>query len=179
MERDKPPLDMKSQNFEQFYTAYYARVLRYVRKRVRNAQDAEDLVCDTFLYCYDHFDTYDEQKANLATWLYVILDSRLKNYYRDQRESVDFDALENVLWTDDYLERAIERDEARQMVAKALMHLPEIQRKLVILRYFYNCSTAAMAEETGLSAGNVRTTLSRALKKLEKYCHDLGYGKEE
>lgn len=156
-------------NFEEFYKKFYARAYAYTMRKIQNSQDAEDLVCNVFLYCYDHFSEYSESKASIGTWLYLILNSRIKNHYRDKKQYVALEAIDEFLGSyDNDLAKAVELEEMRTALAKALEALSEIQRQIVIYRYFQDCTTAEMARRVGLTEGNVRTQLSRALAKMKK-----------
>lgn len=157
-------------SFEEFYKRFYRRTYCYVKSKIGHIQEAEDLTCDVFLYCYKHFAEYNPEKASIETWLYVIVNSRIKNYYRDRKSSVDIDSLTDVLPDENVpLERAMELENMRQLLAVALKALSPVQREIVILRYFHGDDTNTVAEKLGLQSGNVRTTLSRALDRLEKY----------
>lgn len=167
-------------DFEHFYMAYYNEASRFVMKHINNVHDAEDVLSDTFLYCYDHFSDYDPKLASERTWLYLVLKSRVQNYYRGRRETEPLDVIDFQRPEErDYMSEAAELQELRDVLAEALSLLPEKQRKLVVLRYFSDCSTQEMAERTGMSPGNVRTTLSRALDAIAKIMNSKGYGKEQ
>lgn len=154
--------------FEQFYSRYYCQVLLYVMKKVGNRETAEDLTAEIFLYCYSHYDDYDSEKSALSTWLYLKVNSRIKNYYRDRKESVDISELENQLAGDDTdMSRSLYLEQLRDFVADALETLPERQQRIVILRYFRDKSSAEIAEIMEMTPGNVRVQLSRALDKLQ------------
>lgn len=157
-----------SQLFEQYYQKYYLQSLRYVHKRIQNLHDAEDLVGDSFLYCYEHYTEYDPNKASFATWLYLVVNSRIKNYYRDRKETVELDSVSELLRTlsADSVEQAIELSRLRELLYQALNNLTETQRQIVIMKYFHNYSSKKIAERTGVSEGNVRVILSRALFRL-------------
>ena len=156
--------------FENFYNQFYFRVFRYVHSKIGHVEDAEDLTCDAFLYCYDHFSEYDPQKASIGTWLYLVVNSRIKNYYRDKKEFFELDSFQEILADENIcMERALQLEDTRQMLARGLKTLSPTQREIVILRYFYECDTNTVAQRLGLQPGNVRTTLSRALDRLEKY----------
>ena len=58
-------------------------------------------------------------------------------------------------------------------LGRGLDALPERQRRIVELRYFREWSNAEIARELGLTEGNVRVILSRALDKLEDVCKDF------
>lgn len=168
-------MSIRNDQFEYFYNNYYFRALSLVTKKLSNRQDAEDLIADSFLYCYDHFDSYDESKASLGTWLYIIIGTRIKKYYRDRKQTVDLEEIQELADTDSTLiERAAELTEIRSALADALLLLPENQRKLVVLRYFRCLSTSEAAAVMKMSEANVRTQLSRALAKIKQYFISIG-----
>lgn len=155
--------------FEPLYQQYYSPSIKYTMKKIQNMQDTEDIVCNAFLYCYEHFAEFDPAKSCFSTWLYLVINSRIKNYYRDKKPVIE---LENVreaeLDTMCSVEDAIELSLKRSQIAKALERLSEIQRRVVIMKYFQHCSSRQIAEKTGLSEVNVRVTLSRAISQLRK-----------
>lgn len=157
--------------FEEFYRQYYAQVFGYVQKRLCSREASEDFCSDVFVYCFEHYQSYDPKRSKLSTWLYLIVNSRLKNYYRDKRETVEFGELENVLFDDsDVMDRAVYAEQLRSFLAKALLDLNEKQRKAVVMRFFQNLEYSEIADELGVSAGNARVILSRALDKLAESC---------
>ena len=57
---------------EKIYLEYKEKVFRYVRAKVENAADAEDVTSDIFLKIQTSLGSYDEEKATLSTWIYTI-----------------------------------------------------------------------------------------------------------
>jgi len=162
--REKPP-------FEEVYSRYYPGVLSYIRGKLDNAQDAEDLCSDAFLYCFDQYEKYDPEKSAVSTWLYLVVNSRIKNYYRDHRTNADIDELSNILPDEGQdMEQAVYLEQLRDTLAKAIATLPERQQKIVIMSYFQKLTSSEIAERLGLSPVNVRVLLNRSLSKLEPYC---------
>ena len=167
MHIDKPP-------FDSVYDQYYFSVFRYVKNRLANPQDAEDLTAEVFLYCFSHYDDYDPEKSSLNTWLYLVASSRLKNHYRDRRDWVDMEEVEAFLFAEGQeLERAVYLEQLRTALAGALDLLPDRQRKTVVLRYFKEWDYARIADELGTTEGNVRVILSRAIDQIGKKCSEL------
>ena len=159
----KPP-------FESVYEDYYQGVLRYLLKHTGKMQDAEDLAAETFLYCYQNYDSYDPAKSSIPTWLYLVAGSRLKNYYRDRKEHVEISELEERLFAEESdMERAAWLDELRRMLAEQMQTLPKRQQKAIVMRFFQNKSTDEIAAALDVSPGNARVLLSRALDKLERH----------
>lgn len=155
-------------SFEDVYEKYYPGLYAYIVKKVGSREDAEDLTGEVFLYCYDRYDSYDPQKSAVSTWLYLVANSRIKNFYRDKKASVDIETLENLLSqeTDD-MDKAVFLQQLRTRLAAALETLPERQRKIVILRYFKERSFEDIASELEITPGNVRVLLSRGLNRLK------------
>lgn len=161
--KGKPP-------FQEFYSTYYQKVVFYINKKISNPFDAEDLASEIFLYCYSHYDDYDPQKSALSTWLYLIVNSRIKNHYRDAKTYVDLESLVGVLSDDTVdMDACIYLQQMKQQLEKAMNRLSDRQRQIVKMRYFEEKSNAEVAAALGMTQINVRVQLSRALDILEKY----------
>lgn len=160
--------------YEAFYSTYYDRILKYLKRKCARPQDAEDLTSQVFLYCYQNFSKYCASKASMASWVYMIANSRFKNYCRDRKVFSDIDGMAEFL-TDEQsdVDSALMLDELREQIALGLLKLSERQRTIVVLSYFKNMSAAEIGSMLDMSPGNVRVQLSRALKKLEAELQDL------
>lgn len=165
-------------SFEDFYQQNYNRALNYVRNKITVSEEAEDLVSDVFLYCYNHFDSYDPVKSSPTTWLYLIINSRIKNYYRDHSITyVDFESVADTMQDQGInLDQGIYIEQLHNALMTAIHNLPQRQQQIVMMRYFENRTSDEIALKLGLSPGNVRVLLSRALNKLSTY--NDGYWKE-
>lgn len=165
-------------SFEDFYQQNYNRALNYVRNKIIVNEDAEDLVSEVFLYCYNHFDSYDPEKSSPITWLYLIINSRIKNYYRDHNDIyVDFESVADTMQDHGInLDQRIYLEQLHNALMTAIHSLPQRQQQIVLMRYFENRSSDEIALKLGLTPGNVRVLLSRALNKLSTY--NDGYWKE-
>lgn len=160
--------------FEEFYRNNYSKTVQYINKKIGSLQDAEDLASEIFLYCFHHYQDYNPQKSSQSTWLYLITNSRIKNFYRDTRIFVDLESLVGILPDDSPdMDACIYLDQLKIIVHNALNQLPEYQQKIVTMRYFENRSSSEIGAHLGISPVNVRVQLSRALNTLEKLCNDL------
>lgn len=163
-------------SFDSFYQAHYSQVLKYLNAKMGNMQDAEDLTQDIFTYCYQRFDTYDPEKASPTTWLYVIVNSRFKNYLRDRKLSEDIDDYREVI-PDGRPENdsALLLQELRDKLALVLERLPERSRKLVVMRFFGDMSMKQIAAELSISEVNARVILLRTLKSMQRDLADFHF----
>lgn len=157
--------------YETFYEENYKRVLFYIQKKIDNMEDAEDLASEIFLYCFTHYEEYDPDKSSIITWLYMIVNSRIKNYYRDHKMHVDLDSMSGFLQDESIdLDSGIFIEQLHNSLMTAIHKLPERQQNIVLMRYFEEKSSDEIAKIMNLSPGNVRVLLSRALDTLERYC---------
>lgn len=169
------------QNFDEFYKEYYNLVYYYILKKINYKEEAEDLAGDVFCACYKNFKKYDSSKSSIKTWLFVIVNNKLKNYYRDKKTVVSMDEQidEKYLYdNDDYTTQAILLEDYRNILANAISVLSEKYQLVVILRYFGEKKADEIARITGMSAVNVRVIISRALKKINEYLVSNGWNGE-
>lgn len=156
--------------FESFYGQYIEQVRRYLSGKMGNTQDAEDLTSEIFEYCFRQYHTFDPGKASLRTWLYVVVNSRYKNYLRSRRCFEDIeDYMEFTASDETPMEQAVELDCERELLARALERLPQRQREIVVQKYFLEKSAAEIGKELGMTQVNVRVQLYRALQQMKAF----------
>ena len=159
--------------FEQVYERYYFDVFRFVHKHINNRQEAEDLTGDVFLYCYKNYVRYDPSKSSISTWLFLVVKSRLKTYYRDKKTHLDISDFEDWLLTDgDDLSKSVYLDQLRSFLTEQIKLLPDRQQQAIILRFFYEKDFEEIANLLNTTAGNVRVMLTRAVAKLRQNLSD-------
>ena len=159
--------------FEEFYDKHYFNVYRYICKRIGVTEDAKDLTSEIFLSCFKSYDKYDSSKSSLTSWLYIITNNRLKNYYRDKKifESIDNCINDVALSYDDDLDKSVYLDELRETLADALTSLPERSRQIMVMKYFDEKSTEEIANALGLTPVNVRVIATRSIKQLKSFLY--------
>lgn len=169
-----------------FLESLYNTALRMTR----NAQDAEDLVQETFLRAYRNFHQFTPG-TNLKAWLFRILKNAFINEYRKRRAAP---AEEDFAGIEESFESRIDRDRAgsipnpeeealsRSMdegVQRALAALPEDYRMAIVLADLEGFSYKEIAEILEVPIGTVMSRLYRGRKQLEeellRYAHERNY----
>lgn len=160
----------ESVSFEYYFNKHYNEIYRYIFKKVSNIQVAEDLAMDSFSSCWEKFDMFDSNKASFKTWLYVIVNNKLKNYYRDKKDVENFEDFDEVIGGfEDELVVAEYILQMRDVLANALNTISDVQKRIIIYKYYENKKSDEIALLVGISSGNVRVQLSRAINKLKEY----------
>ena len=162
------------QSFEAIYSRYYIPVYRFFFKHVNLKEESEDLTSDVFYSCLKNFNKYDPAKASVSTWIFVVANNKLKNYYRDKKESISIEepTIQTKLFETPDIEGAIFLTQMKENLEEALESLPKKERAIIELRYYSELNSEEIAAEIGITAGNVRVIIMRALKKLAKYFED-------
>lgn len=162
--------NQEKMSFEYYFRENFDKVLRYIIGKGINQHTAEDMAMSAFSTCWEKFGEFDPSRASFTTWVYVIVNNRLKNYYRDKKDFAELD--ENCKSKADHAEEILEAIQLtflRKELANALMLLSEKNRKIVVLRYFKKKNSNEIAELVGTTPGNVRVLLKRSLDKMKDY----------
>ncbi len=145
------------------YTEYRDRVLGYIRARVNNRDDAEDLCQDVFEKVFRAADRYDSEKAAPGTWIYAITRNAVIDYFRRNRPAEE---LPEDLASDELPEDAVMQTALLDALAAALEKLPEELADIVVARYYDRLPLTEIAERLGMSYGIVKLRHNKALKLL-------------
>ncbi len=167
---------------------YLPDVARYARSLMRDEADADDLVQDTFMLAYQHWDQF-MAGTECRAWLFTICRRRfLRIRQREDRQvATDDAALESLAAArvherarQDGLDQVFERTEMRGAVDEAISRLPDAFRDVAVLVDVHDQSYETAAEILQVPIGTVRSRLFRARRLLQEdllvYAQDAGYG---
>ena len=149
---------------EQVYTEFYPKVSAYVRGKVANPHDAEEVVSAVFLKVVQKLDSFDLAKASLSTWVYTITRNTVTDFYRTRHTLT---ALEDYMLGVDA--SAALTDEALDALAHALLALKVKERDLIVLHYYKGYTLKAVAEMMGMSYINAKVIHKKALTGLREF----------
>ncbi len=126
----------------------------------KNAQDAEDIVQDTFLQYYTGKNQFDSEQ-HIRAWLIRVAINKAKNinrsFWRRNRTSLE-----------DYMETlAFETPESENLF-ETVMLLPEKYRIVIHLFYYEDYAVKEIADVLKISESNVKARLSRGRELLRK-----------
>jgi len=146
---------------EDIYISYHDKVSAYIRGKLDNHHDAEDLVSQVFEKVYGKIHTFDESKASLSTWIYTITHNTVTDYYRTHRIHTSYDEV--------YELPAPEKDrDMLDTLADALMILKERERDLILLHYYKGLTLKDVADKMGMSYINAKVIHKNALTCLRQ-----------
>lgn len=161
--------------FGELYKFYFTPVFRYVYFRVRNKEDAEDLVQAVFLKVFQTVSNFRDKGKNPLAYFMTTARNTLIDHWRKKKDII----LENnhEIFTKipdsarNVQEEAEQRDFSKEISA-SMKNLTDEQQEIIVLKFFSDLNNKEIAEITGKTEEVVRQMQVRALKALKKYfCH--------
>jgi RNA polymerase sigma-70 factor (ECF subfamily) len=147
------------------YRRHAGDVLGYALRRC-SADDAADVVSETFLVAWRRLDDLPEEPA-VRPWLLGIARRVLANQRRGiRRRAALVERASSFLLPHLRTAPAIDINSDAQMVNRALEALPHADQELLRLVAWEELTPIEIATVMGLSNGNVRKRLFRARKRL-------------
>ena len=175
-------------SFEREALPWLDSVYRYARSLCRDAEDAEDVVQETFLRAFRSWHSF-EPGSDCRRWLFAICRNvflrTLQRHHRERRlpaaeatGALDRLADRATLLPDEG-ERILDRLDLVPALSAAIEQLPEPYRSAVILVDVEDQSYEAAAEIAQVPIGTVRSRLFRGRRILQRmllaYAADRGY----
>ncbi len=159
-------------------------------RMARNAEDAEDLIQETYLKAYKYYDKFREG-TNFKAWLFKILKNTFINKYRKNQKvptQSDFADIEGVFedQVSEQYQGSISDPETHffesrmdGQVHEALQSIPADYRLAVLLADLEGFAYKEVAEILDVPVGTVMSRLYRGRRPLEKamleYAQTHGY----
>lgn len=156
------------QAFEILVRKYYQNIYQFcVRRCNGDTALAADLTQDTFLKLVENIQKY-KFTGKFMNFLLTIAVNNCKNYYK--KKSIDIVDMD-VLFTEEKMDVSNEilRRENAKTVQRALERLPDMQKEVMILRFYHGCKLKDIAAITGVSLPTAKSRLKQGLDKLKRY----------
>ena len=174
----------RQQEFQTEAVPHKDALYNYALKIVRNSDDAQDLVQDTYYKAYKNYHQF-QGGTNSKAWMFMILKNTFINNYRKLKREpskVDYDEIEDI-----YENIKSEQSENNNLdldfynnlfdddLSSALAKLPEKMKEVFLLCDLEGYSYEEISEIVDIPIGTVRSRLHRARKLLQDEL--FGYAK--
>ena len=164
----KLALEGEPECFSALMDRHLAAIKKLIRSMVSNQADSEDLVQDVVFKVWRRLSTF-RSESSFRTWMTrVAINEVLQSYRQRQRLPIyqaDAD-LTTIASAADSPQRSFARTEDIQTVRRAVMELPSIYRRVLVLRDLEELSVRETAQRTRSTVPTVKTRLFRARRLL-------------
>jgi RNA polymerase sigma factor (sigma-70 family) len=157
------------------------KLLKYIRSRIDNIEDAEDILQEVYLHAARSM-SMTEPIENLLGWLYAAAHNRIVDWYRKKKHrTVSLDAasddtvsLEDLLVTSDIdVEKELTRSMVMDAVFECLDELPESQREIFIQQAIEGRTFKEVSEQSGVSINTLLARKRYAVQFLRERLADM------
>ncbi|MGA8104016.1 MAG: sigma-70 family RNA polymerase sigma factor [Candidatus Acidiferrales bacterium] len=157
-------------SFEQTVLPHLDAAYNLARWLMRNEQDAQDAVQDAYLRAFRFFPSF--HGGDGRAWVMKIVRNACYTWLQVNRPLQDAAEFDEDLFPPDSCvpnqEEVVLQNDSGIRVRKALEKLPPNIREVLILRELEGMSYKEIAHITGMPAGTVMSTLSRARHRLRQ-----------
>ncbi|UCC65175.1 MAG: sigma-70 family RNA polymerase sigma factor, partial [Anaerolineae bacterium] len=148
-------------------------VYAYVRYRVHDLQDAEDIIADVFCRAIRTLQRFEWRNANsFAAWLFRIAHNLVIDHFRQRKRAglslAPADSLLELADQSPLPEDVLARQEVFQQMRVLIATLSPRRQEIVTLRFYGGLRNCEIARVLGLDERTVAAHLCRALQDLER-----------
>jgi RNA polymerase sigma-70 factor, ECF subfamily len=170
--------------FSLIYDRYRQRIHATVYRIIQDAAEAQDATQEVFVKLYRSLSDWNGSKAKFSTWLYRMAANHAIDCWRARRRRRESQPSESsdretstVLPVDEAILTplgALEKRESIDQIRRCVDDLPELQKKVFLLRYFQELKLEEIAEMENCSLGTVKTSLFRATHTVRRAVRRAG-----
>lgn len=155
------------------YESYFASVYQFIRFRVEDTRQAEDIASDVFLKLLDGLQGRNGPRKSLRGWLFRVARNEINAHFGGRKQNLDmldsaFEDWEPIAQSDDAEDletrtiRALDAERART----AIRMLATDQQEVLLLRFSEGLSLEETAEIMGKRVGAIKSLQFRAVETL-------------
>jgi len=159
--------------FEKILSFYEKMIFNYCLRIVRNKEEAEDIVQNTFIKVYMHRKFIDPEK-NIKTWIFTIATNTAYDFLRSKKRKNEI-SLDEMSETIGSFEAYYPREGLITDVEKALEKINPEYKKALLLFYQGGFGYQEIAEILATPMNTVKTHLSRGKDQLKEILKEYGH----
>lgn len=178
---EEKDLIKKAQNgdreaFGKLYKTYFKKIYRYCSFNTKDDELAKDICQETFVKAWKKIKDFKMQENwSIQAFLFTIARNLIIDHSRKRKE-FNIEKFEDNIESKEDLFASVDKKENVQKIKIALSNLEEIEKQIIILRYFEEMDTKEVAKIVGSKDGAIRVRIHRILEKL-KIIMENEYGK--
>lgn len=162
---------LKKEKFQELlYKNLAPKILTLCRRYETRDFDAYDILQDTFIAVFEHFDQYDDSKASVETWIKrIAVNTALKKIRQQKQHFVEIDTLDYELheWDDNDDENSRFNHLTEEQIIAEIQKLPVGYRTVFNMFVIDGFSHKDIAAELGITETTSKTQFFKAKKMLK------------
>jgi RNA polymerase sigma-70 factor (ECF subfamily) len=163
-----------SDAFARLYDHTAPEVYRFAFSLTRDHVRAEDVTSEVYRRALMRLDRYEDRGKPFVAWLLTIA----RNLVRDEarrRSGRETPLMDHDCRVDEWPGDGLLRAEEAGALHVAVARLPEVQQRVVVLRFGHERSVKEVADEMGKTEAAVKQLTYRAVTRLRELMQEAGY----
>jgi RNA polymerase sigma-70 factor (ECF subfamily) len=153
------------QAFGLLYRHYFGRIYRYTRIHLFQDELAKDVCQEVFLRAWKALTAFKvDTGGTFQAFLFTVARNLIIDLSRKKKELSLH--MFTTLVADESLEEQFDTINSRTELRRVLAQLTDVEREIVILRYFEELRHNEVAQIIGIAEGTLRVRIMRILRKL-------------
>jgi RNA polymerase sigma-70 factor (ECF subfamily) len=180
-------------NINNIFRSEYQSVLSFVRTKVKNVCDAEDITAEVFNKIAINLSSYDSNKSALKTWIRTITNRCIIDHYRANKyyclntsvtninEIISFEGNEVFQFfggSNVNADYDINNRELKKRINKAIEILDSNLKRIAYLYFLKEMEYTEIAEICQIPLGSVKGMIYRVRELLQSELKDLHTGRK-
>lgn len=153
--------------FDEAYQLMHIKVFRFFLKRVQLHNTAEDLTQQCFIRLWQYRSTLSEAHT-LDKQLFVMAHSLLINHFRKLATEKEYKTHISLQYPLEPYTDPDERFARKDQLEAALVHLPPVRQRVLILRLVHGYSNKEIADQLSVSVKTVEDHILKAIRAMKK-----------
>ncbi|MBV8165892.1 MAG: sigma-70 family RNA polymerase sigma factor [Alphaproteobacteria bacterium] len=153
--------------FVALFDHFAPRVKAYLMRLGADDSTAEELAQEVMLAIWRRAASFNPALASVSTWVFTIArNKRIDRLRRERHPEIDADDPALVPDPEPAADETLDAAKSGTRLRAAIADLPEEQSRLLLMAYFEDKSHRAIAAETRLPLGTVKSRIRLALGRL-------------
>lgn len=134
----------------------------------------DDITQDVLVKAFLNLHKFNDSKGSIESWLFAMTRNTCFDFMAKKVNSLTNVTLDEFSFSFSEGEKMIDSKDLRQKTRYALDRLSEVDRKFLLLKYFFNYSGKEIAQLTGIAENQIPVRMNRARDRmrgiLEREC---------
>ena len=151
--------------FSYLYDTYSTSLFSVILFLIKDKEESEEILRNSFLEIWNKFDSYDSDKGRLFTWMINIARNLSIETLRSKDYKIKIQELKENVYKEEYVftEKKMNNNNG---LKKAVNGLNSIEKELIELAYYEGRKQKEIAETLNIPIDSVKTEIRLALLKL-------------
>lgn len=166
--------------FAELYDYYFPRIYKYIRYRLGDPYEAEDLTSRVFELVVAKIGSYQKDRAPFNSWIFTIAHNTITDCIRTQKRNrcVSIEGVAQIACSNNSPVDAVICREKMESLHEAMTKLDDRERNLIGLKFAAGLTNGSISEITGLTKSNVAVIIYRAVKQLRSELGAMGWNSD-